>query len=196
MLLFVLFLVSCTGNVTVETLKEGPFVVTQVIDGDTLELETGERVRLSGINTPETGECYYLEAKQRLTTLVLGKKVYLEQDRTLEDKYGRLLRYIYLDDILINEILVQEGYAKVYDKYKEDTQRYEQLKEKETFAIKEQKGVWNCPDDPFKNCLFVGSKNSKTYHNLDCKYVKRIKPENIICYHSLTEVEGLKKSIC
>ena len=90
---------------------EGPYTVTKVIDGDTIALENSQRVRFSGINTPETGECYYQEAKDKLTGLVLGKAVFLERDRTDIDKYGRMLRYVYKDDILVNSILVEEGYG-------------------------------------------------------------------------------------
>ncbi|MFH1455476.1 MAG: thermonuclease family protein [archaeon] len=131
LLILVLCLTGC---------KQGPYLVTNVVDGDTLDINTGERIRLSGINTPETNECYYQEAKNWLTKLTLGKEVYLEKDRSNTGKYGRLLRYIYVDDILVNEILVKEGYAKVYDKYKDDTKRYEQLKNVET----KDNGLWLC----------------------------------------------------
>ena len=61
--------------------------VSKVIDGDTITLENGEKVRLIGIDTPERGQCYYKEAKLRLTELVLNKKVELEKDITNRDKY-------------------------------------------------------------------------------------------------------------
>ncbi len=124
--------------------KEGPYLVTNVVDGDTLDIDTGERIRLSGINTPETDECYYQEAKNRLRQLTLNQYVYLEQDKSNRGKYGRLLRYIYVDDLLVNEQLVLEGFAKVYDKYKDDTKRYAQLKVSETIAKNQNLGLWNC----------------------------------------------------
>lgn len=123
LLILLLILISgcTTGNVIVENklVLEGPFNVTKVVDGDTLEIETGERVRFSGINTPETGECFYQEAKDKLKEIVLGKEVFLEKDITDQDKYKRKLRYVYLDEEnLVNEILVSDGFAKVYDKNK------------------------------------------------------------------------------
>ena len=140
--IFLLCISSCTGNAVY--FLEGPYEVVGVVDGDTLDLDNGERVRLSGINTPEKGECYYQEAKNKLSELVLNKKVYLEKDRSDRGKYGRLLRYIYVEDIMVNYYLVGEGYARVYDKYKEDTKRYYELKDFEYFAVREERGVWSC----------------------------------------------------
>lgn len=194
-LILLLFLTGCTGYVVLDAEKEGPFTVVKVIDGDTLDLNNSERIRLSGINTPETGECYYEEAKERLKELTLNKEVYLEKDISDKDKYGRYLRYIYINNETINSILVREGFAKVYDKYKEDTKRYSQLKEEEQKALSQNLGVWSC-QDPKEDCLYVGSKNSKLYHDLDCKYAKKIKPENLICYKTEEEVKGLEKSEC
>ena len=115
--LLLLFLTSCTPSSNLE----GPFRVIDVIDGDTLKLNTSEKVRLSGINTPEKKECHYQESKDQLTKLVLMKEVYLEEDYTNKGKYGRLLRYIHTKNQDINKHLVLNGYAKVYDKYAYDT---------------------------------------------------------------------------
>jgi micrococcal nuclease len=183
-LIFLLILISgcsITGETILETQLEGPFIVTNVVDGDTVDLNNTERIRLSGINTPETGECYYQEAKDKLKELVLNKEVFLEKDISNKGNYGRLLRYIHIEKEIANDILVIEGYAKVYDKYKSDTKRYSQLKKLEALAIQNNLGVWSCKD-PKENCLFVSSKNSEKYHTTNCKYSKRIKQENLICH--------------
>ena len=88
--------------------------VTEVIDGDTIRLANGEKVRLIGINTPETGQPYYSDATVKLTELVEGKTVTLKKDKDHEDQYGRWLRYIYLDDIFVNLEMVKGGYALSY----------------------------------------------------------------------------------
>jgi micrococcal nuclease len=185
-LLLILLLISgcITGNTTLKL--EGPYEVTKVVDGDTLDLDNGDRVRFSGINTPETGECYHDEAWDRLIDLVLNKKVYTEKDKSDTGKYGRKLRYIYVDNKSVNKIMVKEGYARVYDKYKDDTKRYNELKEAELIAIKNNLGVWAC-DNPKSDCLYVGSKNSKKYHTPECKYAKKILPNNLVCYNSEPE---------
>jgi micrococcal nuclease len=192
LILSIFFLSSCslTSNTIKEPLiLEGPYTVTKVIDGDTLDINTSQRIRLSGINTPEIGECYYQEAKDKLTQLTLEKQVYLEKDKTDKGKYGRLLRYIYINNTLINELLVLEGYAKVYDKYAYDTKRYSQLKKAEEQAKSKKLGVWSCQDKK-QNCLYVGSKKSDKYYPPECKWAKRIKPENLICFKSEKEVQN------
>ena len=177
-LIILIFLNGCiTGNVVLE----GPFVVTNVVDGDTADLANGDRIRFSGINTPETGECYYQEAKDKLNELVLEKEVFLEKDKSDTGKYGRKLRYVYVDNVSVNSLLVEKGYARVYDKYKDDTKRYGELKEVEKIAIENNLGVWNCEDNK-EGCLYVGSKNSDKYHTPSCKYAKKIKAENLVCY--------------
>ena len=96
---------SITGSTVLKL--EGPYTVTKVVDGDTLDLNNGDRIRFSGINTPETGECYYQEAKDKLATLVLNKEVFLEKDKSDTGKYGRKLRYVYINNQSVNFILVQ-----------------------------------------------------------------------------------------
>ncbi len=185
--LCILLLLSSACSIQ-QTKFDGPYVVENVVDGDTLDVEFG-RIRLSGINTPETGECYYEEAKEKLTQLTLGQEIILERDDTDLDKYGRSLRYIYVNDTFVNGYLVVEGYARVFDKYNETTKYYLDLKILEQQAQDQKKGIWNCTD-PLQGCLYVASKNSKMYHSPDCKWAKRIKPENLICIHSESELEG------
>ncbi|HSE10773.1 MAG TPA: thermonuclease family protein [Nocardioidaceae bacterium] len=73
-------------------------LVTRVIDGDTIELGNGERVRLVGIDTPERGECGYAEATANMERLVLGKRVSLAISDEDRDRYDRLLRYVLVGD--------------------------------------------------------------------------------------------------
>ena len=100
--------------------------VARVVDGDTVELESGERVRYIGVDTPETKhpskpvQCYGREASKRNKELVEGKEVLLEKDVSNTDRYDRLLRYIYLPNpdasdeaIFVNEYLIEQGYGQV-----------------------------------------------------------------------------------
>jgi len=88
--------------------------ISEVIDGDTVKLSTGEYVRLLGINAPERGQPYHEKSTNRLRQLVKGKAVILEKDVDDRDQYGRLLRYIFLNGENINVKLVKEGLATVY----------------------------------------------------------------------------------
>ncbi len=89
-------------------------VVAQVIDGDTVELADGRRVRYIGINTPERNQPYYSEATQTNRQLVAGKKIQLEFDVETFDKYGRTLAYIWVDGQLANREIVAQGFANAY----------------------------------------------------------------------------------
>lgn len=86
--------------------------VTRVIDGDTVVLEGGERVRLLDIDSQEEGEECYDDAKSRLEELILKKEVGIESRG--EGSYGRELGYIFLNGTLINAKLVREGLAVAY----------------------------------------------------------------------------------
>ncbi len=141
-LIILLLLTSCTPSSNLE----GPFKVIDVIDGDTLKLNTTEKVRLSGINTPEKKECHYQESKDKLKELTLKKEIFLEKDYTNKGKYGRLLRYVHTKDQDINKNLVLNGYARVYDKYAYDTKKYKELKELEHKARLQNLGVWACKE--------------------------------------------------
>jgi micrococcal nuclease len=121
--------------------------VVNVVDGDTIKVETGETIRYIGIDTPETVDprkpvmCYGKEASDKNTELVEGKVVELEKDISEKDKYGRLLRYIWLDDVLVNEVLVREGYAQS-STYPPDVKYQDRFVEAQRLAREEQKGLW------------------------------------------------------
>jgi len=92
-------------------------MVKRIVDGDTFELEVGSKVRLIGVNTPEITngktEYYGQEAKQFTSDQLLGREVVLFSDVGDTDRYGRLLRYVFVepDTQMFNERLVAEGYA-------------------------------------------------------------------------------------
>lgn len=129
--------------------------VTKVIDGDTIEIQSGQRVRLLGIDTPETKDprksvqCFGKQAYLKAKELLEGKIVILQKDVSEIDKYNRLLRYVFLplDDeqiLFVNDYLVREGFAKVLT-YPPDIKFNEQLREAEVDARINNKGLWsNC----------------------------------------------------
>jgi len=88
-------------------------LVERVIDGDTIVI-ANESVRLLGINTPERGEKYYLEAKQFLENNILNKTVKIEYGSKKYDLYQRKLAYIFLRDKNINVEIVKMGFANLY----------------------------------------------------------------------------------
>lgn len=129
-------------------------LVSRVIDGDTIELVDGTRVRYIGIDTPELNssqggpECLALEAKKANASMVEGKSVVLEYDLQKTDKYSRDLAYVYVDGSMINERLASDGYAQIMTiapnvKYADRFLAAEQM------ARQAAKGLWSdaaCPD--------------------------------------------------
>lgn len=127
------------------------FLVTRVIDGDTIQLENGEKVRYIGINTPETVDprrpvqCFGREASAKNKELVEGRQSKLVADIEDRDKYGRLLRYVYLQDgTFVNLELVKQGYAQVAT-YPPNVAHVTEFKTAEKFAREAKLGLWdNC----------------------------------------------------
>jgi len=118
--------------------------VTRVIDGDTIVIEGGYRVRYIGIDTPEIHpetEAFGIEAWQANCQLVEGKQVRLEKDISETDKYGRLLRYVYVNDIMVNAELVRQGLAQA-KAYSPDIKYQDYFKELEAEAKDKGRGMW------------------------------------------------------
>jgi micrococcal nuclease len=133
-----------------------------VVDGDTFVLENGERVRMLGIDTPEKFQSSKLDrdversgedkktiqklgelASEFTTKLINKKKVILVPEPNYEDKdrYGRLLRYVYLDDgTFVNKKIVEDGYANAYRRYK--ISRLDEFIKAENDAREHRRGLW------------------------------------------------------
>jgi len=127
--------------------------VLRVIDGDTIDVEINgerQRVRYIGMNTPERGEPCFDEATQANVDLALGKAVHLVSDVSETDRYGRLLRYVYVGDVFVNLELVAQGYAEAV-LYRPDDRHYELFSELEAEATQaglgcHQTGVFDDSD--------------------------------------------------
>jgi micrococcal nuclease len=126
--------------------------VVAVLDGDTIVISGGEKVRYVGLNTPEThhpdklpeycGQAAF-EANRRL---VAGKTVRLEFDERRRDQYGRLLAYVYVDDLFVNAELIRLGYAQV-STYKENQRYHGEFARLQQNAIAARRGLWGgCAD--------------------------------------------------
>ena len=116
-------------------------LVTEVVDGDTITVSGGERIRLIGIDAPETDEQYYEESKAYLKDKILYQEVELESDITNKDVYGRSLRYVWFNNELLNAEIVREGLA-IAKQYDPDTKYENEIAEAESEAIGRQVGLW------------------------------------------------------
>jgi micrococcal nuclease len=129
--------------------------VTSVVDGDTIVIDGNHKVRYIGVNTPEinkdtsgrkTGEqCFANESYLENKRLVEGKTVRLVRDVSNTDKYGRLLRYVYVEELFVNDYLINNGYAKTMT-VKPDTKYYDLFKQSQLQAKSGSLGIWKaCP---------------------------------------------------
>jgi micrococcal nuclease len=140
-LLFLTVLVGCAP--TAQAPAVGVTVI-RVIDGDTIEVSLAGAiydVRYIGIDTPEFGEPWADEATELNKELVEGETVWLEKDVSETDKYGRLLRYVYVGDTFVNAELVKQGlaWAKAYEP---DTKNQDSFEELEAKAKQDKIGIW------------------------------------------------------
>ncbi len=146
--LFLFFFLALTLTFNTDALPQDTlFEVERVIDGDTILLTSGQKVRYIGVDTPETKhprrkvehlgkEAYYFNKN-----LVEGKNVELEFDVRKYDKYGRWLAYVYVDDIFVNALMIEEGYALVYTV--PPNVRYQKLfLDLQREARENQRGLW------------------------------------------------------
>jgi micrococcal nuclease len=128
------------------------FLVSRVVDGDTIDVEMDgkqETVRLIGVNTPETVDprkpvqCFGHEASDFVKKMLTGQSVRLEPDATQanRDKYGRLLRYVYLGDILVDEEIISAGYGYEYT-YDKPYQFQKEFKASQAYASAGGLGLW------------------------------------------------------
>ncbi|NQT46043.1 MAG: thermonuclease family protein [Candidatus Omnitrophica bacterium] len=126
--------------------------VSHVVDGDTVELSNGEKVRYIGIDTPELRKRkgsgwiydpmpYAEEAKDFNRKLVEGKDVRLRFDVQKRDKYGRILAYVYQNDIMVNIEMVRQGYAMIYT-YPPNVKYVEDFLIAQKEARENNRGLW------------------------------------------------------
>lgn len=121
--------------------------VVNIVDGDTIKLENGKVVRYIGIDTPETVhpskpvQCFGKEASAKNKQLIEGKEVRLVKDVSETDKYGRLLRYVYIGDTFVNDYLVRNGYAHS-STFPPDVKYQDQFKKAEEEARTNKLGLW------------------------------------------------------
>ena len=165
---------------------ERAFVVTKVLDGNTILLENGDVVRYVGIDAPhlkknEGGPQFYAREAARFNkSLVLLKKVRVVPEGGKKDAQGRLLAYVYVKNLLINGEMVRLGYARadanqLNDRYKELFLRYERE------AAARYAGLWQetkAESTPY----YIGNKRTYTFHKPSCPLANKIPEKNRIIF--------------
>lgn len=133
--------------------------VLQVFDGDTVEVDCNgkiDKVRFIGIDTPETHkpntpvQCFGPEASDFVLQLLDSKVVTLEKDVEDKDIYNRLLRYVYLDGVMINELIAKRGYSYLLT-IPPDVKYTDKFKSAVKYARDNELGLW-------KSCKGIDSR--------------------------------------
>jgi len=164
------------------------YTVQRVNDGVTIKLTDGMRIRFIGINAPEIehkdlngkiikSEPFGNQARNYTKTLLNRKKVFLELDKEKQDRYGRVLAYVFLPDgTFINKKLIEEGLAYCLPDRKNN--RYEKtLLKVQKGAMRSGKGLWETLERISKQKV-IGNILSKRFHHLKCPFGKKIAAKN------------------
>lgn len=197
--------------------------VSRHVDGDTVYVQfpdgREEKVRFIGVNCPESTirlDPYGKEASSFTKGKLFGKTIYMEKDVSDRDKYGRLLRYIWLEQPkeineqeirqkMFNAILLLEGYAQAAT-YPPDVKYVDYYTKLQREARENDKGLWGFDVNTTPNATpksntttgtgqkveaqYVGSSRSNKYHYPSCRWAKEIKPGNIVKFSSKSDAEG------
>jgi len=163
----------------------GPLTCTRVVDGTTIIVESGEEVRLMGVDSLETVHptqpAGYVRNEARAFTLrmVEGKGIRLEYDLQEQDQSGRRLAYVYLEDgTFLNAAIIKEGYGRTDTtlpfKYREQFSQYEKE------AREQKRGLWaearEKKEPRYTREFYMGSKNSTIYHLPHCALIRKVNP--------------------
>lgn len=144
-------LAACSGDDGGSACGPTSGLVTNVVDGDTIDLDTGERIRYLLVDTPEStggaSDCFGQEAKNFNHDLVLGRQVMLRYDQECTDRFGRLLAYVSLDGQEINRLLVERGYACVLYIPPNGADRRTEFESLEAQAQAAGRGMWSACED-------------------------------------------------
>ena len=136
-----------TITITMPQQQKQKVKVIRIIDGDTIEIEGNIKIRYIGVNTPELHdpkkpiECFGQAASDENKKLVEGKEITIQKDVSETDKYKRLLRYVWVGDIFVNDYLVRQGFAQVAT-YPPDVKYVTQFLEAQTEARENNRGLW------------------------------------------------------
>jgi micrococcal nuclease len=164
--------------------------VTRVVSGDTIEAaiaDTVYKVRYIGMNIPlsfqanKPIEYFQNEAWKKNCELVEGKTVRLEKDVQDTDKEGRLLRYVWLDTLMVNAEFIRLGYMQAI--HCPPNTRYEDIfVDLEREAQNQGRGLWVVKADAAVSGAYVGSRRSLVYHYPSCKLIDNIGESNKVYF--------------
>ncbi|MBE6500616.1 MAG: hypothetical protein E7Z80_08760 [Methanobrevibacter thaueri] len=160
-------------------------ICTKVVDGDTIYLDNGKKIRFVGVNTPERGVTGYITSKNFVQKLCLNKKVGIDVDDSKHsDKYGRTLGVVIVKGKNVNEMLLKEGLAEVM--YIPPSEFYPYNWADGSTHIPDSYHTYtNTHSDSSSNSgSYVGNSYTGKFHELTCKWGQKISSNNKVKFNS------------
>jgi len=166
-----------------------------VPDGDTLYLETGQKIRLKGVDAPEMGseshpeQLFARESRAYLWRLIEGARLTVLTEGLEADRFGRVVSWVELPDgRLVNEVMVEQGFAFVFPHSKQPEEREKRLLSCQRRAMNQHRGFWSrILSEPFARERYLGNQRSKRFHTRECRYGQMTHPDNRVEFFSLRE---------
>ena len=163
-------------------------VCTEVVDGDTIYLDNGEKVRFVGVNTPERGVEGYIASKNFVQKFCLNKEVGLDVDKAKnKDKYGRTLAVVIVDGKNLNEMLLKEGLAEIMYMPPSEFYPYNWAGDS-THIPTSQQASSNAHSDQSSSSSnsgsYIGNSNSGKFHESTCKWGQKTAEHNRVYFDS------------
>lgn len=159
--------------------------VKRVVSGHKVKLDSGEYLIYAGIRAPYPHEPFHGRARRRNLELVEGKEVRLRFDEVERDKKGRLLAYVSVDGVMVNELLVREGLA--YVRLTPDVVRFaDMLLAAQSEARQAGRGVWR----DMSRSSVVGVRGDPKYgnfHHPSCEEFDKINPSRLIIFDTKSD---------
>ncbi len=184
-ILYIIFVLAVVSLVFIFFPRHEGWQVKEVIDGDSILLKNGETVRYIGIDAPEKSQPYFEEAKEVNRKMVEGKRISLEYDQEIRDKYSRILAYVWMDSLLVNAELIKKGLARLYP-FRSNLTYIDTFCLLQKQARGQKIGIWSVPVSE-KEEYYLGNKRSLRFHRPDCKYALQMAERNKIVFKTREE---------
>ena len=196
--IFILFLILIRFVVEIgrDRTPADRYRVVRVIDGDTVELSGGDRLRLLGIDCPERGDPFYDSAAAFLAGVTGDQLLDVTYSQRRRDGYGRLLGYLHRDSLLINEAILRAGlgYVYLFPDNLSDSARVERLLAAQRQAILDKVGIWSLPVS--EEDYYVAIKGRQRFHRPSCRSVAGHQFNELIRFSSRHEAFNQGYSPC
>ncbi|WP_405293882.1 thermonuclease family protein [Methanobrevibacter sp.] len=161
-------------------------VCTKVVDGDTIYLENGDKIRFVGVNTPERGVEGYIASKNFVQKLCLNKEVGIDiDDAKHSDRYGRTLGVVIVDGKNINEMLLKEGLAEVMYLPPSEFYPYDWANSSTHVPNSHSSYANSVTSNGVSDSgSYIGNSNTGKFHELSCRWGQKISEHNKVTFNS------------